>query len=78
MIRAGKNQQQAVWQGNHEVARPLVHCYVLLQIAFAHSAKGTQEIARSCPDPLNGIVMNLADAIAVIISCPLVLAVIDA
>src|SRR3954465_7356068 len=42
------------------------------KVVLADSSKDPQVVPQSGPDPLQGIVVHLADPVAVIVSCPLV------
>lgn len=53
------------------------HRQIVFQMLLMHSAKGPQEISRRGPQPLDGIDMNLADSIAIIIARPFVLTMTD-
>ena len=46
---------------------------ILLQVDLVEAAEGTQEIAQACPKSLNRVVVNLSNAVAVIVSCPFAL-----
>jgi hypothetical protein len=47
---------------------------ITTQEMFADATKGAQESAKSSPQTFNGIDMNFANAIAIIIACPFFLA----
>ncbi len=47
------------------------------QKVFAHTTKGTEKITKACPQALNSIGMNFANAIAIVVACPFVLTVTD-
>jgi hypothetical protein len=55
-----------------DVVRPQEDRYVLSQVVLADSAKETQVVPQTGPDPFQRIVMHLANPVAVIVSCPLV------
>jgi hypothetical protein len=47
---------------------------VLLQVHLVHAPERAEEIAEPRPEPLDGVVMNLADAVTVIVTRPLAFA----
>jgi hypothetical protein len=55
-----------------DVVRPQEDRHVLGQVVLADPAKDPQVVSQPGPDPLQCIVMHLADSVAVIVSCPLV------
>ena len=54
--------------------RPLKYGAVLIQVPLIHAAEGAQEVSQARPDAFDRVVMDFADAIAVIISRPFALA----
>lgn len=59
------------------VVTPFEDSDVLLEVDLVHTTKGPQEISQSRPKPLHGIVMHLADAVAIIITGPFMDAVVN-
>lgn len=53
------------------------HCQILFQILLVDPPKGAQKIASGSPQPLDRVGMHFPHAIAVVISCPFLLAVTD-
>jgi hypothetical protein len=51
-----------------------MHSQILLQISLVHTAERTKKVTQSCPQPFEGIVMDLANTIAVLIARPNALA----
>jgi hypothetical protein len=54
-----------------EIDAELTHGNVTTEILLVNTTKRAQKIAHRSPHPLNGIDMHLADAVAVVITCPL-------
>ena len=50
------------------------HGQIAMQIFLVDAPKRAQEIARGCPQPFDRVGMHLADAIAIVIACPFLLA----
>ena len=46
---------------------------VLLEVHLVHAPERAQEIAQAGPEPFDGVVVNLADAVAILITRPLAL-----
>src|SRR5215210_125449 len=55
----------------------LTHRQVVLQVLLMHPAKGSQEVTRRRPQPLDGIGVHLAHSVPVIVPRPLALTVAD-
>ena len=64
-----------LWADAFQVDSVLTHRQIVFQILLMDAAKGSQKVARRGPQPFDGVAVNLAHAIAIIITRPLMLAV---
>jgi hypothetical protein len=51
-----------------------MNCKVLLQVDLVDAPERTEEVAEPRPEPLYGVVVNLADAVTIIVTRPLAFA----
>ncbi len=60
-----------------QVDAVFTHCHIVREISFMHTTKGSQEIAYSSPHTFRRVDVDLPAAIAIIITRPFVVAMID-